>query len=853
LSHINNHITLANQGQFCQNVNMPRKKRKILRTIIWFIVFCLIIGFLLGVGALAYFAKDLPDPTKIDERQVVESTKIYDRTGQVILYDIHGEEKRTTIPFEQMTQFVKDTTIVAEDDNFYHHIGIDWRAMVRAAVANFRGNRIAQGGSTITQQFIKNAYLGGPQSERTYTRKIKEAILALIMEQKYSKDEILGFYLNQVPYGSNAYGVEAAAQTFFNKSAEDLTLAQAALLSVLPKAPSYYSPYGSHPDDLKARQEYILDRMVKFGYIIQEQSDEAKQEELEYTSPGDLKAHHFVTMIQEYLEEEYGRKYTDINMAGLKVYTTLDWNLQQLAQDVVTKGVEQNETAYRATNAALVSIDPQTGQVLALIGSKDYGEDQYNVATSPNRQPGSSFKPFAYAAAFKKGYSPKTILFDLETSFGEFGPPGEEEEYKPKNYDLKFRGPVSMRTALAQSINLPSVKTLYLAGVNDTINLAQDMGITTLKDRGRYSLSLVLGGGEIKLIDETAAYGVFSTEGIKHPISTIMKIEDSQGNVLEEYKDKAIRILDEQIARQINDILSDEGARAPMFGSNSKLYLPGRPAAAKTGTTQDYSDGWTVGYTPSLVTGVWAGNNDYMEKMKQGAAGLYVAAPIWNDFMTQAYKIKTKDSNVITSEAEDIENEFFLPKKIQGFSMPEPTPTSTIPMINGQLAYQNKIGIDKISGKRATDLTPPDLIEQKIYQEVHSILYYTDQDDPQFENWEPAVQAWGGVQSSPPQEYDDVHTKENQPDVEITSPSNNSSISGTTLIIQAQASANLGIKQIDFFFNNQLVGTDKTQPYSVTFNLSPYLLPQTNQTIKVRAYDTVLNRQEDETTVKSNY
>jgi len=835
--------------------NMLIKRGKILRTIIKFVVFCLIIGFLSGIGLLAYFAKDLPDPTKIDERQVVESTKIYDRTGQIILYDIHGEEKRTVIPFEEMTQFVKDATVVAEDDNFYHHIGMDWRGIIRALVANFRGKKIAQGGSTITQQFIKNAYLGGSHSERTYTRKAKEAILALIMESKYSKDEILSFYLNQIPYGSNAYGIEAAAQTFFNKSAKDLTLGQAALLAALPNAPSYYSPYGSHPEELKERQEYILDRMIKFGYITEEESQEAKKEELEYSSPGDLKAHHFVTMIQEYLEEKYGRNYTDINMAGLKVQTTLDWDLQQLAQEVVTEGVEKNENTYQATNAALVSIDPKTGQVLALVGSRDYSEDQFNVATSPNRQPGSSFKPFAYAMAFKKGYSPETMLFDLETSFGEFGPVGQEKEYKPNNYDLKFRGPISMRNALAQSINLPSVKTLYLAGVRETINLAQDMGITTLKDRSRYSLSLVLGGGEVKLIDETAAYGVFATEGIKHPVNMIIKIEDANGDIIEEYKNEAVRVLDQQVARQINDILSDEQARLPMFGPHSQLYLAGIPVAAKTGTTQDYSDGWTVGYTPSLVTGVWAGNNEFAQKMKPGAAGLYVASPIWNKFMTEAYKIKTKNTNntIISGIDDKIENQFFLPEKAEEFTPPEPTASSTIPMVNGQLAYENKVGIDKISGKRATELTPPDLIEERIYQEVHSILYYLDQNDPQFENWELAVQKWAGKQSSPPQGYDDIHTKENQPSVEIISPSNNSSLSGSILTIQAQASANLGIKQVDFFFNNQLISTDTTQPYSITFNLSPYLLSQTDQTIKVRAYDKVLNRQEDEIIILNNY
>jgi 1A family penicillin-binding protein len=851
---------------------MLKRKKRIIKTIIKFIVFCLVFSFLGTIGLFAYFAKDLPDPTKINQRQIVQSTKIYDRTGQVILYDIHGEEKRTVIPFEEIPQFVKEATIVIEDDNFYHHFGLDWRGILRAAWANLRGQKIAQGGSTITQQFIKNAYLGGPQSARTFTRKIKEAILALELERKYSKDEILSFYLNQVPYGSNAYGIEAASQTFFNKPAKELNLAEAALLAALPKAPSYYSPYGSHPDELKARQEYILDRMVKFGYITEAQAEEAKKEKLKYASQSDLKAHHFVAMVKEYLEEKYSQHYVDINTAGLKVYTTLDWDLQEIAEEVVAAGVAQNEKKYRASNAALVAIDPKTGQILALVGSKDYSEDQFNVATSPHRQPGSSFKPFAYAMAFKKGFNPETIVFDLPTSFGKFGPAGQEKEYKPNNYDLKFRGPVTLRQALAQSINVPSVKVLYLAGVNETINLAQDMGITTLKDRQRYNLSLVLGGGEIKLLDETAAYGVFATEGIKHPVSLILKIEDAQGNILEEYQDQAIRVLDQQIARQINDILSDEEARAPMFGRHSKLYLPGQPAAAKTGTTQDYSDGWTVGYTPSLVVGVWAGNNDYRKKMRPGAAGLYVAAPIWHEFMKQAYEVKSLGAKLLkkelgSSKTATKNNEFTLPTEIENFTPPESTTTSTKPMLNGQLAYQRKIKIDRISGKLATDLTPPDLIEERAYQEIHSILYYVDKNnplgdypedpsqDPQFLNWEEPVLEWARQQpcadglcynQNPPTEYDDVHTKENQPKVKITSPKKGDLITQSTLTIRAQAEASLGIKQLDFFFNNQLVGTDTTYPYAITFNLSPYLTTSTQPIIKVRAYDTVLNRQEDE-------
>ncbi|OGZ33371.1 MAG: hypothetical protein A3I88_01080 [Candidatus Portnoybacteria bacterium RIFCSPLOWO2_12_FULL_39_9] len=862
--------TFRRQSIFARKVRgkfkKPRRKKRVFKGLLRIIILTPLLLLFLGLGVFAYFAKDLPDPEKISQREVVESTKIYDRTGEVVLYDIHGEEKRTIIPIEEIPQYVKETTIIAEDDNFYHHFGLDLKGIIRAAVANLRGQKITQGGSTITQQFIKNAFL---TPEKTFIRKIREAILALELEIKYDKDEILGFYLNQVPYGSNAYGIEAAARTFFDKPAKELTLAEAALLAGLPKAPTYYSPYGSHTDELKARQEYILDRMAKFGYLTEEKIEETKKEKLKYAPQRyGFKAPHFVMYIQEYLEEKYGRDY--VEKGGLKVYTTLDWNLQKVAEEAIAQRADYNKKNYLATNAALVSVDPKTGQILAMVGSRDYfdikNQGNFNVTISPNRQPGSSFKPFAYAAALKKGFTPETVLFDLETSFGLFGPPGQEKEYKPQNYDGRFRGPITMRQALAQSINLVSVKVLYLAGLNETINLAQDMGITTLKDRKRYSLSLVLGGGEVKLLDETAAYGVFAAEGIKHPVASILKIKDAKGNILEEYQNKSSRVLDQQTARQINDILSDEEARAPMFGSHSNLYLAGRPAAVKTGTTQEYRDGWTVGYTPSLVAGVWAGNND-SSSMRQGD-GSYVAAPIWNEFMKRAYELRGAAPQ--ESEGQPLAL-FTLPNKIEEFTSPEPITTGK-PILNGQFAFERKIKIDKISGKLATDLTPPDLIEEKIYQEVHSILYYVDknnptgpipenqENDPQFLNWETPILAWAKnppCSNSPcpvynqllPTEYDDVHIKKEQLKVKIISPKNNEAITQSVLTIQAEASASLGVKQLDFFINDRLVGADTIQPYSITFNLTPYLTASAQQTIKVRAYDEALNREEDEITI----
>lgn len=877
------------------------KTKKLLKTILLLsFVFCFLF-FVFLVGVFAYFAKDLPNPEKLATRQITESTKIYDRTGTVLLYDIHGEEKRTIIPFEEIPKSVKEGTLVIEDVNFYSHFGLDFKGILRALLANLRGKKITQGGSTITQQFIKSSFL---TPERTLTRKIKEAILAIELEMKYPKDKIFEFYLNQIPYGSNAYGIEATAQTFFNKPAKDLTLAEAAILASLPKAPSYYSPYGSHLDELKARQEYILDRMVRFGYITQKEAEKAKKEKLNFASvKTTIAAPHFVMYIREYLDEKYGQDY--IEKAGLKVYTTLDWPLQQLAEQVVSEGVKKNEKKYQAYNAALVALDPKTGQILAMVGSKNYfanplpqgcdpGKDCFfepnvNVAIR-DRQPGSSFKPFAYAVAFKKGYTPETILFDLKTEFNPSCPAEANSEfyldnkcYHPQNYDGRFRGPVNLRQALAQSLNLPSVKVLYLSGVNQTINLSQDMGITTLKERSRYGLALVLGGGEVKLLDMTASYGVFANEGIRQPKTAILKIETSDGKILEEYQGKPVKILEPQIARTISDILSDNAARAPIFGSSSPLYLETMPAAVKTGTTQEYRDAWTIGYTPSLVAGVWAGNNNNRPMTKEGA-GLYAAAPIWHEFMEKAYEIKTKNprprqgtdktlSPFIqqTNEAESQQNlnEFTLPEQIEEFNKPEPI-VANKSILNGQIFSEKIVKIDKISSKLATDLTPLDLVEEKKYQEVHTILYYLDKNnpkdaqpidpfkDPQFLNWEKPILDWATEPKRlvegyvfnrlPPTQYDDVHTLANQPEIKITSPENDSRLTGLLVKVDVQASALLGIKQIDFFFDDNFVGTDLLEPYELIFNL-PNETKSGQYLIKTRVYDQALNRQEDEISI----
>ncbi|OGI24914.1 MAG: hypothetical protein A3J76_00160 [Candidatus Moranbacteria bacterium RBG_13_45_13] len=708
-----------------------KKKRSWPRRILKFFIWCGVAGLLLAIGVFAYYAKDLPSPGKLNKRQVVESTKIYDRTGEHILYEIHGEEKRTTIAIKDMSEIVRAATIAAEDQTFYQHYGVQFKAIARAAIYDLLGRKVSQGGSTITQQLIKNTVL---TPERTFTRKVKEVILAVEMEQRFSKDEILEMYLNEIPYGSNAYGIQAASQTFFGKDAKDLKLAESALLASLPKAPTYYSPYGSHLDELKGRQEYVLDQMQKMGYITADQTQSAKEfDVLTEIRPfqENIQAPHFVMYVKEQLVNQYGEK--QVEEGGMKVYTTLDWEKQQIADEAVKKGVAAN-AKYRASNAALVAIDPKTGQILAMVGSRDYFDKSIdgnvNVAIR-DRQPGSSFKPYVYATAFKKGYTPSTILFDVDTNFGT-----KDQPYSPQDYDNKNRGPVQMKDALAMSLNIPAVETLYLAGVDNSINTAQSLGITTLQNRGRYGLSLVLGGGEVKLVDHVNAFGTFATGGIRHDKTAILKITDAKGSVLEEYRETpGEKALDQDICAQIDAILSNNSLRAPIFGSNSPLRFDSRPVAVKTGTTNEWRDAWTVGYAPNLVAGVWTGNNNNAP-MAAGADGVFVAAPIWREFMDKAF------SNMAIERFPD-------PKEIKTGKA----------VLDGKIQGEEKeVTVCKIGDGKyclANDNCPDsEKRRHKKFFSAHSILYWVDKDnprgdiprspqkDPQFSAWERGVQKW---------------------------------------------------------------------------------------------------------------
>jgi len=624
-----------------ENSTAKRKIKFIFRLFAFGFAFILLFLIFCG-GVFIYFAKDLPRPEKFTEKIFNQSTKIYDRTGQVLLYELYGEEKREVVLLNEISNYMKEAVISAEDAKFYKHFGIDLSGILRAIKLDLSLKKPTFGGSTISQQLIRSTFLS---NEKSVERKIREIILTLELERRYSKDQILEWYLNQVPFGPNIYGVQSAAKTYFNKPAKDLTIAESALLAATIKAPSFYNPYNTkNNEELFGSKDYILNRMAQENYLTKDEAETAKKEELKFAqvlSP--IKAPHFVFYVQNYLTEKYGQNF--LEEGGLKVYTTLDWDIQSEAEKDVLAGVEKNKK-NNAYNAALVSLDPKTGEILAMVGSADWFGEQYpkncisgkdclfdpkvNVATfNIGRQPGSSIKPFVYATAFQKGYSDQYVVIDEQTNFGVWG----GKEYIPQNYDGKFRGPVTLRSALAQSLNIPSIKVLLqLAGISDSIDNARKFGLSTLDQKNSfYGPSIVLGGGEVKLIDMVSAYGVFATEGFKIPPTSILKIEDSKGNIIEENKNNLKRVLNSNSAVTINSILSDNEARAPMFGLNSKLYFPDRQVAVKTGTTNDYRDGWIIGYTPSLVTGVWVGNNNNVAMAKE--PGTVLAGPIWRAFL----------------------------------------------------------------------------------------------------------------------------------------------------------------------------------------------------------------------------
>ncbi len=661
----------------------------------------------LGVLVILFLSRDLPNPSELSNKVIAQSVKIYDRTGKTLLYNSGQAENRQVVKLDGMPEYVKLATLAAEDDDFYRHGPVDFKSIIRAILTNILHFGKNQGASTITQQLARNAFL---TKNKTYTRKLKEVILSFYLENRYTKDQILEFYLNQVPYGYNAYGVEAASQLYYNKPVKELGIAESAYLASLLQLPSYLSPFGSHKDKLDIRKDWVLSRMVNLGYITKDEGDKAKAEKVIFVSKNiRMIAPHFVGFVTNELAEQYGEDV--IQGGGLTVISTLDLDLQAKAEEAVKKYAEANEKNYKVKNMALLSEDPKTGQILAMVGSRDFfdleNEGNFN-AVFGLRQPGSSFKPFAYLTAFEKGFSDRTMVFDLQTNFST----DPANSYIPGNYDHKFRGPVDLRNSLAQSLNIPAVKVLYLAGINDTLNTARDLGITTLtKDANYYGLPLVLGGGAVNLYEMVGAYSAFSQDCLYHKQAYILKITDQNNKILKEYKDETDQVCEVEPVRLLTDILSDNAARAPLYSSglNNPLFFGNDiPVAAKTGTSQDSRDAWIFGYTPTIVTGVWVGNNDYSSIYQGAVTGGLVAAPAWHEFMQYAIQ----------------------KQGVESFVKPQ-IPLTNKPMMNGQF-------VNAVGGSI----------------QIHSLLFYVDKNNPlgtipvnpandsQFYNWESPVIAW---------------------------------------------------------------------------------------------------------------
>ena len=582
-----------------------------------------------------FILRDLPSPTKLSQAPLPVSTQIFDRHGR-LLYEIYAEKNRTPIPLNEIPEVVKQATIAIEDKDFYKHRGLAFRGILRAALNTLFRHRL-QGGSTITQQLVKTTLL---TPERTLKRKIREAILAWATELIYSKDQILEMYLNNVPYGGTAYGIEQAAQTYFGKSARDLNLAEAALLAGLPAAPTHFSPFGANPHLAKTRQKQVLKRMVEDGYITPQQAEQAARQPLNFApQKTNIKAPHFVMYVKELLVEKYGQNL--VEQGGLRVTTTLDYTLQEFAQTTVASEVAKLKNANVSNGAALVT-KPPTGEILAMVGSVDYFNTQIdgnvNVTLRP-RQPGSSIKPINYAVGLLKGYTPATLFLDIPTCFATPGQP----LYCPRNYDGAFHGPVQLRFALGNSYNIPAVKMLAVNGIESMIATASAMGIKGWQDPSRYGLSLTLGGGEVTMLEMATAFGVFANQGRRVDLNPILKVTDYKGRVLEErHPDQnppvGEKVLPAEVCYLISHILLDNNARAAAFGTHSQLVIPGHAVSVKTGTTNDLRDNWTIGYTPKFLTVTWVGNNDNSPMHPYLVSGITGAAPIWNKIISYVLK-----------------------------------------------------------------------------------------------------------------------------------------------------------------------------------------------------------------------
>jgi membrane peptidoglycan carboxypeptidase len=770
------------------------------------------VGFVILLAIFLWFGKDLPNPNKINAKLGGQTTKFWDRTHTKVLYEVYGDKNRSLIAFDQMPTTVKQATIAVEDKDFYKHGAFSVFGIGRAFTGVLtRTNR--GGGSTITQQYVKNALL---TDQRSLSRKIKELILAIEIEQRYSKDEILKLYLNEIPYGSQAYGIQTAAKTYFNKDAKDLTLDESATLAAMPQAPSYYSPYGPNTDALIARRNVVLTRMEEQGYITEQQMKAAKNTNtLAKVQPrqsrfAGVTAPHFVLYAQDILAEKYGE--LKVTEGGLDVTTTLDLDKQKAAEDAITDNIA-TVRKLGGSNAALTAGDPKTGQILAMVGSYDFSDENFgavNVATS-KRQPGSSFKPFAYATLFSKNYGPGTTVYDVKTDFG---------NYVPKNYTNKFYGVQSFRSALAGSLNIPAVKAFYMAGADDTIDTARKMGLTTLPKDDTYTIETVLGSHEVKQVDMVNAFESFANGGVHYESTPILKVTDPNAKVLEDNtKPKTPkRVLDPQVAYLMNNVMSDNNARAYIFGQNNPLVVPGQTVAAKTGTTTDYRDAWTMGYSTNLVAGVWAGNNDNTA-MTQSASS--VSAPVWNSFMKKALAGTKTEAFVRPAGIKEVTLDATTGRLATSTTTNKRTDIFPSWYKPATADNSGSTRIDKVSGKEATECTPELAIESN---GSGSVLPEIPATDSQYTRWNTGVIAGLGFsygsKAGGAGGKDDKHSCS---DVKPTAALEVSGSAGNYVFKATATSGTFPAARIQIKLDGQIIGSKEVSgngSYSLPYNVS---------------------------------
>ncbi|MCA9397667.1 PBP1A family penicillin-binding protein, partial [candidate division WWE3 bacterium] len=811
-----------------------RRRVKLLSIVATVTILGIMLAAATGVTAIVYFSKDLPSPDKLTEREVAQTTKIYSRQND-LLYEIFDEQRRTLVQLSDIPQYLIDATISTEDSDFYHHSGFDVMGIMRSAFRVVTEGQIRGGGSTITQQLVKNVFLS---PEQTYTRKLKEVILAMQLEATYEKNEILQMYFNEVGYGGNYYGIGAAAEGYFGKSVQDLSLAESAFLAGLPQSPSLYNPRFGDPELAQARFELVLDYMVREGKLTQEEADTAKQEDvIASVKPTDIdiRAPHFVFYVKQQLVEQFGEKL--VEQGGLRVTTTLDMGKQFIAEEEI--GFQLDRLAAQGANAgnqALISIDPKTGEVLAMVGSADYFDQSIdgnvNVLLA-RRQPGSAMKPFVYVKGFQMGYSPATFLPDI---YACFGVGGDGKDYCPTNSDGKYWGPLLAREALANSRNTPAIRMAKLVGVQNIIQQAEELGITTLDQPDRYGLSLALGAAEVKATELVRAYSAFANNGLQPELMTILKVEDNTGAVIFENQPEDVslrRVLPEEEAYLITDILSDNQVRRRLFGANNLLEI-GRPAAVKTGTTNDNRDAWTCGYVPQLATCVWTGNTDNtpMAPSIQGSTG---ATPTFHHYMWRALENTpienfTKPSGVREVVVDKLSG--MLPKKDSDYpTITEVFAKGTVPTEEDN--FHQTVEVCESKSLLATDYHK---LIGDVIKKTFTYLREPDQSLQKYaDEWMSSHDGYG----KPPEEVCPIVDKDgeplNGPYLDILTPSNGDEMDTTTFDVSVEAYSEHRIVKIEFYWDDTLVTTLTSSPYETEYSVSKDVSGE--HTITVTAYD----------------